>query len=384
MNINKVIMVIMAVSAILGCDFNKLKDPPVAVTFRSGVLSSRVMQVSNLSTGEGMEVYVYVASAENSVRSGNTVIPANTTKEFGRLELDWDFKPGDQGFVNPVKSGKKLFFMIESDTRFKTWFGLDDIPEIDIAAQVRERKIAEHEAWLKATTELESMRGRKLFVAIVEANTVREGAGLENVWPKPQGSFKDRAKETLKGWKEKIAAKIGTAKDEGAKVEDISEMKFNSSAEYFDCLFDARSMGTDKHSPYAKGVNVDVFSSAEPKEGRLPADAVRWSVLADVTEDMSDDLPVLVSANFPCEKLRSFWDGKENADEVIPLSRTGDTKDESFVMVFKGGKVKTLTAAKAKLANIYDGPFNTCTNGYNRQIQYITPHGVVNATGMIK
>lgn len=39
---------------------------------------------------------------------------------------------------------------------------------------------------------------------------------------------------------------------------------------------------------------------------------------------------------------------------------------------------------EATLENIYSGAFNTCTNGYNRQIRYITPRGVVNAAEIVK
>ncbi len=60
-----------------------------------------------------------------------------TKKEFGALEIDWKFKPGDQGFVCPVRERKKLFFRFLQDGRFEKWFGFNDIPEVDVAAQVR-------------------------------------------------------------------------------------------------------------------------------------------------------------------------------------------------------------------------------------------------------
>ena len=390
MKIMKTIMAVAACCAILGCDSNDsnaTKNPPITITFRQGMLSKHVMQVNNLSAAEGIEVYVYVANTNNSIRSGNVVVPANGVKEFGALELEWEFKSGDRGFVCPVKYNKKLFFKLENNI-FTKWFGYDDIPEVDVAAQVRARKIAEHVAWLKAATESMSARGVRLFAAITQENTRRVMAGLALVWPKPrlQETLKDRAKDKLSSWKNKIVAKIGKGSVENTQPQDadIADLAFKTSGEYFDCLLDVRSIGSEKHNPYVTNVVVDVVSSSNPQDGSLPADAVRWSVLADVTDDMTDDLPVLVSANFPCEKLRSFWDGKESAGEIIPLSMTGETKNESFVVVFKNGRVKTLPAALATLSNIYSGPFNTCTNGYNRQLRYITPMGVVNAMGTTK
>lgn len=388
----KTVMAAVACCAMFGCDSNEIKDPPLAITFRQGMLSKYVMQVNNLSTAEGIEVYVYVASKESSLRSGNVVVPANDAKEFGALELAWEFKAGDRGFVCPVKYGKKLFFEMSPNNRYRTWFGYNDIPEVDVAAQVRARRIAEHAEWLKLTTEKMAMHGRQLFVAITEANVEREAVGFAALWPTEpvQSSFKSRAKDALKGWKDKIVGKLGNDNAESAKPEeaDIAESKFKTSGEYFDCLLDVRSLGTEKHRPYVTNVVVDAVSSAGPKGGALPAEAVRWSVLAVPVDygfyELDDSLPVLVSVNFPCEKLRSFWDGKENADEVIPLSDVGDTRNESFVVVYKNGQAKALTSDKATLANIYAGPFNTLTNGYNRQIQYITPKGVVDAAGIVK
>lgn len=384
MNIIKTIIVIMAGSAILGCDTKAFKDPPLAITFRHGLLSKQVLQVNNLSTAEGIKVYVYVSNESNSTCSGSVVVPANSAREFGALEMNWDFKPGDRGFVRPDKYGKKLFFEILSDNQYRSWFGLDDIPEEDVAEQVRVRQVAEHAAWLKAKIEALSVQGSNLFVAITHANAEREAAGLGSLWPKPQESLKDRTKDTLRRWKEKIAATIGKDNDGEVKAMDISEKKFKSSTDYFDCLFDVRSMGSGKCSSYVAGADVGVVSSVRPKDGCLSADAVKWSVLADATDDMSDDLPILVSANFPCEKLRSFWDGKENANDVIPLSDVGDTKNEALVVVYKSGQVKSFPSTKVTLGSIYGGAFNTFTNGYNRQLKYITPQGEVNATGVIK
>ena len=329
MNKIKMIMVVGVCCTIAGCDWFAEKDPPVALTFRNGVLSEQVMQVNNLSTAEGVEVYVYVANAESSARSGNMVVPANSAKEVGALEIKWDFKPGDRGFVWPVRFGKKLFFELLPNNQYRAWFGHDDIHEVDVAAQVRARKIAEHEAWLKATAEQVSMYGRKLFVAITHANTERIAAGLETVWPKPQESLKDRAKGKLSNWKNKIMAKLGDEQkaSPNADVVDVADTKFWTSGEYFECLFDVRARGSENHSPYLTGIDVDVVSSSDPKSGALQQESVRWSVLADITDEMSDGLPILVSANFPCEKLRSFWDGKECAAELIPLSSSGILKD---------------------------------------------------------
>ncbi len=359
-----------------GCDVNEILDPPLAITFRSGVLSQYVMQVSNLSADKGIEVYVYVASADNSVRSGNVVVPANGVKEFGALEIDWKFKPGDQGFVCPVRERKKLFFRFLQDGRFEKWFGFNDIPEVDVAAQVRAKKEAEHAAWLRQTMTCMLSDGRSLYVAMTNANAGRAAVGLDVLWPKPQGALKERAKDKLKDWKSKLVRKLGKDRDEGSPVakQDVAAKKFKTAGEYWGAIF----------SPYLSGLPLSVVSDAAVEDGGIPAESVRWSVLADWADDLADCVPVLISANFPCEKLRSFWDGQTAATEKIALSPVGVAKNEAFAVVYKDGVSRVFAADQAMLANIYRAAFNTCTNGYNRPLRYLTPDGVVNAAGLEK
>ena len=108
----------------------------------------------------------------------------------------------------------------------------------------------------------------------------------------------------------------------------------------------------------------------------MPPESVRWSVLADYEDEMSECIPMLVSSNFPCERLCSFWDGKTGANEVIGLMPEGELGNEACVIVYKNGKAKALPASRVTLANIYEVPFNTLTNGYNKTLRYLTPHGV--------
>ena len=135
---------LFAIAAFLfvaGCN-SAQSDPPVTITFRSGVLSDFVLQISNMSSQKSLEVYLYVADDTHSVRSGNFILHPNTTKEFGALEMDWHFKRGDHGFVSVGGMEKKLFFRVAKNGEYRTWFGMDDIPEVDVAVQVRARREA--------------------------------------------------------------------------------------------------------------------------------------------------------------------------------------------------------------------------------------------------
>lgn len=386
MNMLRVCVLFVIGFMIAGCDYTAVTDPPITLTMRNGVLSRRVIQVSNLSAAKGVEIYLYVADTNRSVRSGNIVIPANGKQEFGALEIDWEFKAGDRGFVRSPQYARELCFELCADDRFRKWFGRGDIPEIDVAEKVRLRQIKEHADWIETVTAAECQRGRELFCAIERANVERAAAGLGDVWPKPalspspQGGIRGLAKKARDAaarlWKERSSAR--TPAD--GTVSDVAEMKFGTSGEYFECLLGVGRFASSGSKPHITGIGLDAVACREQSNGPIAAEDVRWSVLADNSCELSNALPVLVSASFPCENLRAFWDGRENAKAVIPLLPVGTTKGESFVVVYRDGRAKSFLAHEATLENIYSGAFNTCTNGYNRQIRYITPRGVVKAS----
>ena len=356
MSMKKYARVALAILCVLlwGCDKNVAKAPPIAVTFRQGLLSKLVLQVSNLSTVEGIEVYVYVANDRESVRSGNTVIPANGKCEFGTLELGWQFDKGDYGFVNPVRHGKKLFFMIEEEGSYKTWFGVDDIPEADVRAKVR--ALAEERRLAKITADIQAMRKEavNIYTTITNANTIRMSGRKGGVWPKVKDKvpFAGRTKAKLAEWKDKIAEKFGKSDASKAKGDliDMSDMRFADSREYFSSLFAGK-----------EDISVNT----------------NWSIIAEYTSSMSPLIPVLVSANLPCKRLCAMWDGNEGKNEVIPLQNVCTLGTNAVVVVYGNGDVRTLNTEDVTLEGIYGRAFNTYTNGYNSSIKYLTPDGVV-------
>ena len=84
------------------------------------------------------------------------------------------------------------------------------------------------EGWNKAqqgaASGASAMRGRNLFVGITQANTEREAAGLDGVWPRTAGN--------LSGDKN-----------------DIAGIDFKNSTEYFKVLFDMASFGKANWQP---------------------------------------------------------------------------------------------------------------------------------------
>lgn len=368
-------------AVVLGCDSDFLSDPSIAVTFRQGMLSDYVLQVNNMTTTKPLEVYVYAANETSSTRSGNIVVPANSTKEFGALEMPWKFREGDRGFVAAVKHSKKLFFSIEKDGQYKTWFGYNEIPEIDVRAETAKRLEAERIVRVKKEGELLAQSGRRLFESISIANKNRKVLGARYVWPKAKGSLKERTIEKAKKWKDKIVAKVKKISIENDEC-DIANMKFANSCEYFVALLDAHNVGSEIWSPsvvVTNGLSLSDILMVNDKE-KISSENIKWSVIVDYEESLPDSIPVLISSGFPCELLRASWDGQESANEKITLNGMAGKPSELFAVVYKNGKVRWISAESAMLAVIYPAKFDAYANGYNKPLRYLTPKGIVEIT----
>ena len=190
-----------------------------------------------------------------------------------------------------------------------------------------------------------AMRGRNIFVGIIQANTEREVHGFENVWPRTVA---------LEG--------------EGYK-DDIAGKAYTTSTEYFRDMFDAENYGTQDWAPYLD-CDISVF-------GRNFDD---WCVAANVTDDMPDCIPVLVSANFNPELLRRKWDRRSGSIVRLPIgSRSGAAKsmfgDREIVVVRKGGSVEVLKERDLTYAALYRN-CAFCLPETETPLVYLTPKGI--------
>ena len=248
---------------------------------------------------------------------------------------------------------KKLFFEMGEGGSYRTWFGLDDIPEIDVGARVRALKEEKRLAKLSEDIRLMGIEAMKLYAAITNTDVLCHAEGSCGAWPraKVKAPLVERTKVKLNEWKGKIVEKLGKSgrTTSGEVSGDLTDMRFVNSSEYFAWLF--------------KEEGMSMFTN--------------WSVIAEYNCSISPMIPVLVSANLPCESLCAMWDGSENEDAVIPLQNVGTLGTNAVVIVYGNGAVRTLEAESLTRRGIYGRAFNTCTNGYNKFIQYLTPRGVV-------
>lgn len=148
-----------------------------------------------------------------------------------------------------------------------------------------------------------AMRGRNLFVGIIQSNIEREGAGLSSVWPRTrEGELSD-------------------------DKEDISGIAFNNAVDFFNELFDVKKTGKTDWSPYVAGVEAQVAMTGAGKfSGALKASQLAWSIAANVADEMEDVVPVLVSSNFDPSQLLGEWDGVTDAKRLLKTTDGGDRK----------------------------------------------------------
>ena len=189
-----------------------------------------------------------------------------------------------------------------------------------------------------------SMRGRKIFVGMIRASVERGAFGLESVWPRT------------------VALEDEDHKD------DILGKAYRTSTEYFKDLCDMANYGTPDWAPYLV-CDVSAFGK----------DFDDWCVAANVTDDMPDYLPVLVSANFNPELLRRKWDGRHSGERLPIGPGSGAAKsmfgDTEIVVVRKGGAVEVLKARDLTDAALYRN-FVFSLSDAEPPLVYLTPKGV--------
>ena len=208
-----------------------------------------------------------------------------------------------------------------------------------------------------------SMNGRNLFMGLVVANTDREASALSPVWPR-------------------------TVADGGADKGDISAQAYKSSTDYFNALFDMKNYGTSKWEPYVDKSLIEKLSGpGVPKMSgkRLESKNVAWIVAANISDDMPDFVPILISANFNPALLLRKWDGAKNRIKRLPIGpASGADKsmldDKAIVIVRKGGSVETIKAENLTYGTLYRRQAFDLTKAENPLV-YLTPTGAVEPVG---
>ena len=195
-----------------------------------------------------------------------------------------------------------------------------------------------------ATSTSMAMKGRTLFIGIVQTNTEREASGLAAVWPH-------------------------TGTGNAASADDIAEKTYTRSTDFFRDLFDMSNHGRAEWDPY---VNCDIDVAGKNLDD--------WCVAANVTAEMPDCIPVLISANFNPKLLPSKWDGISDDSVRLPIGpASGAAKslldDKAIVVVRKGGAAQVIKAKDLTYETLYGGQAFDLTDA-KTPVVYLTPKGI--------
>ena len=207
-------------------------------------------------------------------------------------------------------------------------------------------------AMLSANTSAMAMRGRNLFVGITQCNTEREASGLADVWPKDiEGGTTDNS-------------------------DDIANKPGSTTTEFFKDLFDIDNYGKAEWDPYVN-VDIGVLSGAGVpgmSGSTLDKNNIAWVVVKNLTQEVPDVIPALVSRNVDFNALSgnlTKFDG--TATTKIALGTTYDQPfgNKAWVLVRKGGASQVIKAKYSRLDVIFNRQGFDNSGGEKKQMTYM-------------
>ena len=189
-------------------------------------------------------------------------------------------------------------------------------------------------AMLSANTSAMAMRGRNLFVGITQANTEREAAGLADVWPKDADG------------------------DNTDNSDDIANKGATTTTEFFKDLFDIDNYGKAEWDPYVN-VDIGVLSGAGVpgmSGSTLDKKNIAWVVAKNVTSEVPDVIPVMVSRNVDFNSLGGSlqkFDGSATTKVTVGGTYDQPFGNKAWVLVRKGGASQVIKAKYSRLDVIF-------------------------------
>jgi hypothetical protein len=198
------------------------------------------------------------------------------------------------------------------------------------------------------------INGRKLIQGIIQANIERAGKA-SSVWPR-------------------------TVVEEGAGLpDDVASHAFKSAAEYFNVLFDMAHYGTSDWDPIVDGDLLSTLGKNAVVGNRIDPNGLDWCIAANVTDELQDFIPVLVSANvnaalLPC----NAFDGRDSSQLPIGPKSGAERSmlgDNMIVLVRKSGSAETIDKRHANY-NVFFNKQAFDNSSREAKIVWLTPSGV--------
>ena len=157
----------------------------------------------------------------------------------------------------------------------------------------------------------------------------------------------------------------------------ISDMTFDNSSDYFWVLYNEENIGTYQWAPFVVPLSWPSFINgrvpASEWAGYLLSDTNAWTIAGNLTDDMPDGIPVIVSRNVDPASLIPV-EGDLTAQRVRP-SKDFATPfgDDGFVLVKKGGEVSAISWKDASLHTLYQGADIHAVRSALQKVTYLTP-----------
>ena len=154
----------------------------------------------------------------------------------------------------------------------------------------------------------------------------------------------------------------------------IREMAFENSSDYFSVLMNNRHFDSDINWTIFAGTSVPANTNAQSK--CLTAENNAWVIAANITDDMPDIIPVMVTRNIDPDSL--FPRKGDLSQQRIRFSEKFNTPfgRKGFVLVRKSGAVLCIRQKYANLEGIYSGASEEELQEIRKafqKIKYLTP-----------
>jgi len=189
-------------------------------------------------------------------------------------------------------------------------------------------------AIMRANMTAMANRAKDIYATIVRINFEREPLGLGPIWPKSGEPM------------------------EYAEDMDISDMTFANSSDYFSvlCAWEHRTSSLAQYVIYSFDYSKCAGAGVPLKQeyGRLTAENNAWTIAANITDDMPDIIPFIVSRNVDPSSLIPR-EGDLRQQFLRPSKYMTPFGHHGFLFVRKGGKIYQATWRYASLDRLYQG-----------------------------
>lgn len=169
---------------------------------------------------------------------------------------------------------------------------------------------------------------------------------------------------------------------------DAASRAYGSATDCFNDLFDMSHYGTSEWAPMVDGKILGALGTNAVVDKAIRAEGLDWCIVANVTDDTPDFMPVLISANFNPALLPCKWDGRTDRFTRLPIGpASGAAKsmfgDKFIVIVRKDGCVRKVKAEKLTYFLLFcRSAFDL--SGKESPFVYLTPTGVVTPGAFMK